>query len=92
MFKNQELRIVFEIIVGGLVSSIISSIFIKIGFLNSNRAGMYYIKEFGIPIYKVSKGKGSPIVSNMIFIGIFSSILLVIVIETIIYIKGRNKH
>ena len=92
MFKKQEFRIIIEVVAGIVISGIINSIFIAIGYATANNATTYTIRELGMPIYKVSGNSGTPIMANMMFSGTVLSIVIVIVVETIIAVRRRDKH
>lgn len=96
LINKQEYRIILEVIMGIILSIIINFIMISIGYSHYYSLNLqekaYFINEMGMPIYKIINGKGIPVITNMIFSGIIWSILIVIIIELIISIKGRMNN
>lgn len=94
MLKRQEMRIIIEIILGIVLSAIISSISISIGYfiLNKNNYSNFDVNLLGMNLYKIKNygDAGEPIITNMMFLGVTLSILLVIIIELSFAIKKRG--
>lgn len=95
MMKRQEVRIIIEVLAGIVISVILNSIMISIGYMFVNSQGLknYDVSILGMDIFKITNGgaTGEPITSNMIFIGVACSIILVVIIEIIIENKRRSR-
>lgn len=94
MFKKQEFRIIGEILLGIVISVIFNFLCISFGYykINADKLDTYSVSPFGLEIFQIKNGgnSGSPVVTNMMYIGIIFSILMVIVVEVIIGMKKRH--
>ncbi|GAA2868567.1 LlsX family protein [Lactobacillus intestinalis] len=94
LMHKQEYRIILEIIGGIVLSIVINFVSISIGYTKyfylDNFKKEYFIKLLGLPIYKIYNKIGTPILANMIFIGVICSILVVFLMELFIARKQRG--
>ncbi len=96
MSKNQFVRICLEIFAGIIISVILSAILIAFGYykVKSNDFDSYSIKLIGFTLYNITKSGseyvGEAINQNMSIIGIITSIIVIIVNETRVYLKNRK--
>lgn len=96
MNTTQFKRICLEIVVGIIISVILSAILISLGYykVNSNDLDKYSVNFIGVTIYNITKINGDfvgeAINQNMSMIGIICSVILIIVNETRIFIKNKK--
>ncbi|WP_439443241.1 LlsX family protein [Listeria aquatica] len=86
--KKKSLRIVINITIGIIVSILLYTLLITIGYSRYS-SGVYHIKAFNLLIYTINGNSGIPHPNNMLFIGILFSIIFVIIGE--IYANWRIK-
>ena len=95
MLKRQEMRVIIEILAGIVLSAIITAISISIGYfiINKNGYAHYDVNLLGLNLYKIKNhvDSGEPIITNIMFLGVALSILLVIIIELLVATKKRGK-
>ena len=96
MLKKQEIRVIIEILAGIVLSAIITAISISIGYfiINKNGYAHFDVNLLGVNLYKIHNhgNSGEPIITNIMFLGVALSILLVIIIELIVESKKRGKN
>ncbi|WP_346961532.1 LlsX family protein [Clostridium sp.] len=96
MNNNQLKRIIIFIVIGILISVAFCTIFITLGYFDAykNLPERQAIDILGMPIYILEKTgekyAGTPVNSNMSFIGIIFSILTVIIGEFIYFRKHKK--
>ncbi len=97
MMKEQNIRIVKELLAGVVVSVVLSAIFIAWGYFHVNADGLndYSVKVLFLKIYDITladKGYvGTANNQNMGIFGIMCSIFLVFVNEIRVYFKTKIK-
>ncbi|MCH8639984.1 MULTISPECIES: LlsX family protein [Staphylococcus] len=95
MLKRQEMRVIIEILAGIVLSAIITAISISIGYfiINKNGYAHFDVNLLGLNLYKIHNhgDSGEPIITNIMFLGVALSILLVIIIELLVATKKRGK-
>ncbi len=97
MDSKQFKRIIIEIIAGIILAVILCSIWIGFGYYEAKAKDIseYIVRFFGIQIYAISKEagnyKGIANNQNMVFIGVITSMLLMIIAETRYYFKAKSR-
>ena len=95
MLKRQEMRVIIEILAGIVLSAITTAISISIGYfiINKNGYAHFDVNLLGLNLYKTHNhgDSGEPIITNIMFLGVALSILLVIIIELLVATKKRGK-
>lgn len=91
--NKQAKRVVFNIILGMIISVIIFTILITIGYIKFNNSEMNSlpINLLGINIFQITGGKGVPNNNNMTFLGIVFSMITVLSGEFLASKKGKRK-
>lgn len=96
MSKKQFIRICLEILGGIVLSVALYAALIFWGYyhINSAQLSEYVVKFIGLPIYEITHKAGeltgTALNQNMSIIGIMCSMILIIVVETIQFLKKRN--
>ncbi len=96
MKMNQFVRVCLEIFAGIIVSVALCSLLIFLGYyhVHSVDADQYTVKFLGVKIYEIvrqgSDYTGTALNQNMSMLGICCSLVLIIVSETIIFVKQKK--
>lgn len=94
MLKKQEFRIIGEILLGIVISVVFNFIYISFGYykIHVDKLDTYSVSPFGLEIFQIKNGgnSGNPVITNLTYIGIIFSILMVIIIEVILSMKKRQ--
>ncbi|MBU5487318.1 LlsX family protein [Clostridium sp. MSJ-8] len=96
MKNNQFARVCVEIVVGIVISVLLSAILIAFGYykIKSSDLSSYNVSFIGFDLYKISKSGGEyvgqALNQNMSIIGIIWSMVVVLVNETRLYIKSKK--
>ncbi|CAM3968776.1 hypothetical protein CD116_08125 [Staphylococcus schweitzeri] len=95
MLKRQEMRVIIEILAGIVLSAIITAIAISIGYfiINKNGYAHFDVNLLGLNLYRIHNYgvSGEPIITNIMFLGVALSILLVIIFELLVATNKRGK-
>ncbi|HDY9445585.1 TPA: LlsX family protein [Staphylococcus argenteus] len=95
MLKRQEMRVIIEILAGIVLSAIITAIAISTGYfiINKNGYANFDVNLLGLNLYRIHNYgvSGEPIITNIMFLGVILSILLVIIIELLVATNKRGK-
>ena len=95
--KKQTIRIFIDAIAGIILSFSLNYILISFGYahIQSNNLSTYTVRVLNLPIYKIiahnNKTVGIPYNNNMALVGIVTSMILIIVIETITLIFEKRR-
>lgn len=91
MLKRQEMRVIIEILAG----IVLSAIAISTGYfiINKNGYANFDVNLLGLNLYRIQNYgvSGEPIITNIMFLGVILSILLVIIIELLVATNKRGK-
>ncbi|RYL93069.1 hypothetical protein EWI07_08180 [Sporolactobacillus sp. THM7-4] len=95
--SHQIKRIIIEMVLGIVLSVVLSCILIFVGYANihMSNASALNVNFFGHTLYHITKSgnqfNGSASNTNMMFLGVIISSLLVIIGETFFSMKGKKK-
>lgn len=95
--NKQTIRIFIEVITGIVLSFGLNYILIYFGYthIQNHNLSTYTVRILNLPIYKIithnNKTIGIPYNNNMALVGIATSMILIIVIETITLIFEKRR-
>ncbi|MFU0832663.1 MAG: LlsX family protein [Oscillospiraceae bacterium] len=94
--KHMLVRFILEFVGGNIISAVLCSILIFIGYYHAHSANLtaYTVRLFQLPIYDITttggEMSGTAINQNMGIMGIICAVLCIIVCETIHFVKKKS--